>query len=106
MLALVGARNLDPPEEEYVARTGLRRAPSEAVADTAGVYVAVDSDALDAEELHSFLPEPGGLSLDEASRLLADLAGRTTVLGAGLTGLAPDDRNVEPVTQLCRALGL
>ena len=39
-------------------------------------------------------------------RLFDDLRERTTLLGAGFTGLAPAETNVEPLTRLCRALGL
>ena len=28
------------------------------------------------------------------------------IVGAGLTGLTPAETNVEPLTRLCRALGL
>jgi arginase len=108
-VALVGARNLDPPEEEFIAESGLgtgEEALERAVAGTEGVYVALDADALEAGALASFLPEPGGLSLAETERLLVSLRGRATVLGAGLTGLTPEAANVPPLVRLCVALGL
>ncbi len=108
-VALVGARNLDPPEEEFIASSGLQLGPegiAAALEGTEGAYVALDCDSLDARQVSSFMPEEGGLALAEAEALLADVAGQTTVLGAGLSGLAPEERNVEPLTRLCSALGL
>ncbi len=108
-VALVGARNLDPPEEEYIAASGLHTgegAIERALAGTGAVYVALDCDSLDAREVSSFMPEPGGLHVDDVEDLFADLRRRATVLGAGVTGLAPDPRNVAPVERLLAALGL
>ena len=103
-VALVGARSLDPPEEEYLRHAGVRRDdPVAAVAGAEAVYVALDGDVLRPGELSAFMPEPGGPSLDEVERLLAGLP---AVAGAGVTGLRPDPRNVEPVTRLLRSLGL
>ena len=108
-IALVGARNLDPPEEEFIVASGLHTgddAVERAVDNCSCVYVALDCDVLDADEVRSFMPEAGGLAVDDAERLFEELRARTTVLGAGLTGLAPDPSNVEPLTRLTRALGL
>ena len=106
---LIGARNLDPPEEEHIAAIGLRTDPAqldEALAGTDGVYVAFDADSLQAGEMRSFMPEPGGLMLDEAESLLHRVSEQAPVLGAGFTALLPDPANVEPVARLCAALGL
>ena len=108
-VVLLGARNLDPPEREYVASIGLRTEPEaleDALAGTEGVYVALDVDVLDPGEITPFMPEPGGLSLAETEGLLARVRERSTVLGAGLSGLAAESSNVEPLTRLCSALGL
>jgi arginase len=108
-VVLIGARNLDPPEGEFIASAGIAQGPEgidRALEGTEGVYVALDGDSLDPKEVAPFMPEPGGLSLDEAEDLLREVAGRQTVLGAGLSGLAPEERNVEPLTRLCSALGL
>jgi arginase len=107
--ALVGARNLDPPEEEFIAASGLHLGPegiAAALEGTDGAYVALDCDSLDARQVASFMPEEDGLALAEVEELLAGVAGQTTVLGAGLSGLVPEERNVEPLTRLCAALGL
>jgi arginase family enzyme len=106
---LIGARNLDPPEVELIASIGLRTDAEELHAvleGTKGVYVALDADALDPAGLGSFMPEPGGLSLDETERHLRRIRERATVLGAGLSGLSAETANVEPATRLVAALGL
>jgi arginase len=108
-VALVGARNLDPPEEEFIAASGLHTGPGavERATDEARcVYVALDVDSLDAAEVASFMPEPDGLSIEEVEQLFAGLRERATVLGAGVTGLTPDPRSVLPVERLLTALGL
>jgi arginase family enzyme len=108
-VVLVGARRLDPPEEAFIAESGLHVGAGEigeAIEGADGVYVALDCDSLDAEEVTPFMPEPGGLSVAEVERLLAAARARTTVLGAGFSGLAPEPANVGPLTRLCAALGL
>jgi arginase family enzyme len=108
-VVLLGARNLDPPEREFVASVGLRTTPEdleEALADTEGVYVALDVDVLEPAEISPFMPEPGGLSLVETEQLLTQICKRAPVLGAGLSGLAAEPGNVEPLTRLCVAMGL
>ena len=108
-VALVGARNLDPPEEEFIATNGLglgAGAVYGALAGTAGAYVAVDFDSLADDEVAPFMPEPGGLSVAEAEEVLVSVCARSRVLGAGLTAMLPDERNVEPASRLTAALGL
>ncbi len=108
-VALVGARNLDPPEEEFIAESGVRRgveAVREILADVHCVYVAFDGDSVEPNELAVFMPEPGGLTLVEVEALFRDVAERAAVLGAGLSGLAHDEKNIEPLTRLCAALRL
>ena len=106
--ALVGARSLDPPEESFIADSGLRTgadAIAWALEGAEGVYVAFDCDVLAPGEVASFMPEPGGISLAEAEGLLATIAERTTVLGFGLSGLR---READPgsLARLTTALGL
>jgi arginase len=106
---LVGARELDPPEEEFLAASGVHRGVegvSKALEGTGCTYVAIDLDVAEPSELSVFMPEPGGLSLAELDRLLRDLAGRTEILGAGLTGLSFEPSNVEPLGRLTAALGM
>jgi arginase len=108
-VALVGARNLDPPELEFIGRRGLHAgadAVDRALQDCSCVYVAFDADSLDPAEITSFMPEPNGLALHEAEAILADVQERSSLVGAGLTGLKPDPANVERLQRLTRALGL
>jgi arginase len=108
-LALVGARNLDPPEEEFIDASGIRLgadAVDDALAGTVGTYVALDFDSLSEDEVAPFMPEPGGLSVAEAEEVLVSVRERSRVLGAGLSAMLPDDRNLAPATRLTAALGL
>ena len=48
-VALIGARNLDPPEVEFIEASGVHRgddAVERALAGTDAVYVALDCDAV------------------------------------------------------------
>jgi arginase len=106
---LLGARSLDPPEREYVASIGLRTGADEleaALDGTEGAYVALDVDSLEPGPIQPFMPEPGGLTQQEIADLLRRVRGRSSVLGAGFSGLAAEPSNVEPLTGLALALGL
>jgi arginase len=108
-VALVGARNLDPPERQFIAATGLRTGAeqvTDALAGTEGTYVAFDADSAEPGELEVFMPEPGGLRLREIEQVFGEIRDRSLVLGAGVTALAPDERNVDPVHKLLGALNL
>jgi arginase len=108
-VVLVGARNLDPPELEFIAACGLRTGAegvAEALEGVDAVYVAFDTDVLDPdEEVVSFMPEPGGLAVSEAAAILTAVAAAKPVTGAGLSGLAPAPRNAEPLARLVSVLG-
>jgi len=106
---LIGARNLDPPEEAFILESGLATSADaiDAVLEGAdAVYVAFDADVIEPGELSSFMPEPHGMGLDEAERLLRAVAERATVAGVGLTGVTPDPASAAPLTRLVAALGL
>jgi arginase family enzyme len=108
-VVLIGARNLDPPEEEFIASAGIAQGADgieRALEGIDGIYVAVDCDALEPGDVASFMPEPGGLTLEEVEALLRRVSSSHTVLGAGFSGLAPEERNVEPLARLCSALSL
>jgi arginase family enzyme len=104
-VALVGARNLDPPEVEFMAANGIDDDVERVLANTSAVYVALDCDVFDPADMTVFMPEPGGPSLNEVEKLLGRIREHGGVAGAGLTGLAPDPVNVEPLERLCAALG-
>jgi arginase len=108
-VALVGARDLDPPERDFIHASGLHtceRAVGRALDHADGVYVAIDADGLDESDLASFMPVAGGIRLAEAEALLRGVARSSTVVGAGLSGLLPEPANLEPASRLCAALGL
>ena len=104
-VALIGARNLDPPEVEFIAAAGIHD-NVEAVLDRVDcVYVALDCDVFEPGELAVFMPEPGGPTIAEVEKLFCGLRDRGVVVGAGLTGLAPDPANIEKLERLSTALG-
>jgi arginase len=106
-VALVGTRNLDPPEVEFIAAAGIDDDVDRVLSQVSAVYVALDCDVLDPDELTVFMPEPGGPSVAEVAAIFARIRESGVALaGAGLTGLAPDPANVEPLERLCAALGL
>lgn len=108
-VALVGARNLDPHEAEFIAASGLHvdeAGIDRALEAAACTYVALDVDVLEPSEMSVFMPEPGGLSSAEVERILRDVAGRTKVLGAGFTGLTFEPANVKPLKRFAAALAL
>jgi len=104
-VALVGARNLDPPEIEFIAASGIHDSADAILDRVDAVYVALDCDVFEPSELTVFMPEPGGPTLVDVEKLFGRLRERGTVVGAGFTGFAPDPANVEKLERLCAALG-
>jgi arginase len=104
--ALVGARNLDPGEIEYLAGSGIGDDVERALDGTEAVYVAIDVDVLDPSEASVFVPEPGGPTVDEVETILRRVSGHVPVAGVGVTGLVPDARNGPIVERLLAAVGL
>ena len=100
-----GARNLDPPEEEFIAAAGIGDEPGALLERAEAVYVALDCDVFDPDELAVFMPEPDGPSLEDLERLFAEVNESGKLVGAGLTGLTPDPSNVEKLHRLTAALG-
>jgi arginase family enzyme len=109
-VALVGARNLDAPEEGFIAANGVHvgeDAIARALDGAEAVYVAFDADVLDPDEdVVPFMPEPGGLTLVEAAAELRGIVAERPLAGAGLTGLTPAPANSDPLATLAAALGL
>ena len=97
---LIGARNLDPPEEEFVRAAGIRR---EAGPLPDRIYVALDGDVLAPGFADVFMPEPGGIEPDALELLLAGLPRPS---GAGFSGFVRSDRNEGLLPRLAHALGL
>jgi arginase len=97
---LLGARNLDPPEVEFIAAAGIRQEPGDL---PERVYVALDLDVIRPGDLDVFMPEPGGPAFGELERVLASLP---TPVGAGFTGGLRTDRNEALLPRLAAALRL
>jgi len=107
-VALVGARNLDPPEVEFIESAGIQvgeGAIDRALEGADAVYVALDCDAFDPGELDVFMPEPDGLRLADVEVLLAELASRMRVAGLGFTGHVRDPANEPKLARLAAAAG-
>ena len=83
-VALVGARNLDPGEAEYLERTGIDDSLERAVAGVVAAYVALDLDVVDPGEAAVFMPEPGGLAVRQVEAVLRSVAVREDQRGRGL----------------------
>ena len=88
-VALVGARDLDPPERAYAAANGIDDDLERALEDVDAVYVALDVDVLEPGEIACFMPVPGGPSVAEIESILASIASRRRVAGMGITGAVP-----------------
>src|SRR5581483_3730189 len=99
-VTLLGARNLDPPEVEFIAKAGVRQELGEL---PEYVYVALDGDVLDPPDADVFMPEPDGIPLARLESLLAAIP---WVAGAGFTGFTRSERNEGILTRLGHALGL
>lgn len=109
-VALVGARDLDPPEEDFIAASGLHvgRDGIRAAAEGAdAVYVALDVDVLEPNgEVASYMPTDGGLTVDEMISTLTDLVAEKPVVGAGFTGLTAAPQNTPALVRFGEALRL
>jgi arginase len=105
-VALVGARNLDPPEEDFLAATAIDDSVERALEGVDAVYVALDLDVLDPGEAAMFMPEPDGPSIEEIEAVLREVVSRAPLAGIGVTGHLKDDRNVSVIARLVAAAGI
>ena len=109
-VVLVGARSLDPPEESFIAESGLRLGEgrvADAVDGVDAVYVAFDCDVLEPDcGVSMFMPEPGGMTPEAGGEVLLDVARLKPVAGLGFSGLAADPQNVAGLARFCAAVGL
>jgi arginase len=105
-VAVVGTRNLDPPEVDFIAAAGIHDTPDAVLDRVDCVYIALDCDVFEPSELGVFMPEPGGPTLIQMERALGGIRTSGSVVGAGLTGLRADPENTHKLERLTAALGL
>ena len=107
-VALVGARNLDPPEVEFIAAAGIHDDP-EAVLDRVDcVYVALDCDVFEPSELAVVHARAGRADRRRASSgsFGADPRARHRRRRRADRPRACEPANVEKLERLTAALGL
>ena len=105
-VALLGARNLDPPEVAFLADAGIDDSLDRSLVGVDAVYVALDVDVLDPSEAAVFVPEPDGPRVEEVEAILRDVVSRAPLAGIGVTGHLNEERNVPVVERLLAAAGL
>ena len=98
---LVGARDLDAPESEFVAAQKIKRLSSENALGVlehlraggfSSIYVHLDFDAFEPSEIaFTRFPTPGGLSLETTVNLLERLRAEFKLVGCALTECSPRD---------------
>lgn len=97
---LVGARDLEAAEEDFVTSSGLQRVFAEdladadvlanAVGDADAVYVHVDLDVLDPTEMAGVsMPIPFGARVADLTAAIGRLRARTPLVGASIAGFTP-----------------
>ena len=86
-VALVGARDLDPPEAEYVAAQGIDDDVARALEGADAAYVALDVDVLAPGTVPCYMPVPDGLSAKQVESVVRAAGERTRIAGLGITGL-------------------
>jgi arginase len=104
-VALVGARNLDPGETDFLEQTGIDDSLERALASVDAAYVALDLDVLDPSEADVFMADPGGPSVEEVAGILGKVRARTSVAGLGVTGFLLSERNTPVLARLLAAAG-
>ncbi len=110
-VVLIGARNLDPPEEAFIGESGIHLGVeelNEALDGADVVYVALDVDVLDPDDdVIMFMPEPDGPTGDEVRAILERIAGSNTRLaGFGMSAATGAEGNAEALVPFARAIGL
>ena len=101
---LLGARDLDPPEDEFLAGSAITSVPvsqiparlpellAGAQLDDALGYIHLDLDVLDPSGVGqaNSLPVPGGLSVPQLTAAIAAIRSRTQLGAAAITSYAPE----------------
>jgi arginase len=114
-LTLIGCRDLDPPEAEYIRERRIRLIPAEEAgrAELAGrgeaTYIHLDLDVLDPALYPNVkCPAPGGLAIAEAAALVARTISGSKVVGMSiLENLATNQAalaKLEPILELAERI--
>lgn len=120
-VALLGVRDLDPPEKEYIEKTGIPVIPVSEVIESfpeklvsqfrqfEKVYVHIDLDVLDPVEFAGVkCPTVNGVRIKQLSSVLQDIMERWDVIGLSLVeNIEIDEKKLnvlEPLIQLAREL--
>ena len=105
-VALVGARNLDPPEQDYMNEKGIDDSLERALDGVDAVYVALDLDVLDPPLVDVLVPEPNGPSVEQIAAILQQARARAHLAGMGVTGHFRTEKNADAATRLLVSAGL
>lgn len=100
-VVLAGVRDLDPPERQALERSSITvigASPIETLVavtnalDSAPVYVHLDLDVIDPEEMPARFPAPNGLRAEKLFDVLEAVAGSSELVGLEITAFeAPED---------------
>jgi len=97
-LVMIGQRDLDEPESDYIAENRIDVLKTEEINDSAdhaidlirtkgsnNIYIHIDLDVLDYEEFpYVMVPAPGGIKTEKLMELLTKLKERYHVVGLSL----------------------
>ena len=118
---LVGARDIDPPEKNYLERENMALFPPQtiehysqssidAIAESnfQNIYIHYDLDAIDPLEFPFVkCPATDGLSLKLSSKLLQQLSSHFNLVGFSITEFAPlEKQGLEKIAQLINEMFL
>ena len=109
-VALIGARNLDPPEVEFIEASGVQTgdgAVERALDGADAVYVAFDADVRRTGRAQpSSCPSRTGCTSTSSRRCCGTSAARNRIAGLGFTGLVRDPANEPKLARLATRSGL
>lgn len=93
-VVMFGVRDVDGGERVLLERHGVgtvdRPSALADLLDARKVFIHLDLDILDPDQLPSSFPAPGGLDFEQLRRLLDLVAGAADVIGVEVTGAHPD----------------
>jgi arginase len=103
-VTLAGTRDLDPPEADYIRRTGLVTLDPDTLADpgailaaarrsaAANLYIHLDVDFFNPVDVPDLLvPTPGGITLDALAPIIGALAASFNIVATSVVEFVPGD---------------